>query len=170
MCIRGDVLRGGFSFKTEKNTYIEVMKNLKKEWPKKSAILVLAFTNVVTFAFLINRRSAQAETRPPAIKAVVKPAKRVSDDNALQSCYESFLARGPQIDEGAVVVHWIIDPDGKISSLKLMRTDLQDDDFTSCILDNVKRMTFTPPSKDHATLVAHTFNFKRKTASALEFQ
>src|SRR6185437_5935320 len=103
-----------------------------------------------------------------AAKAVVKTS--VADSSVgLQACYQAFLSRSPQIDEGAVVVNWLVDETGHIQSPKLMKTDLNDSDFTTCILEKVRGSVVTPPSTKHATLVAHTLNFRRKDASSLSF-
>jgi hypothetical protein len=146
---------------------------MKKIFSKKSAILLLAFSNAAVCALFMAHQFRKAP--PPRAPSAEKPRKAIVkeakfDQSALQSCYEQFLQRGPKTDEGVVVVNWMIDPSGKITSLKLMRTDLDDQEFVSCVLDHVQAMTLTPPSRTQSTLVAHTFNFHRKSESQLDFK
>lgn len=102
-------------------------------------------------------------------KAIVKGGSAAHDDE-LQECYEALLRRQPEIQEGTVEVHWMLDPRGKISSMQMVRSDWEDTTFTGCVMEQIKRMTFHSPSKSRPTLVAHKFNFHKRSPAAIDYR
>lgn len=112
---------------------------------------------------------AHEETAQLRKKGIVQEAG-LTQSNDLQACYESFLQREPKVDEGVVEVHWMLDKTGKISSMELVRTELDDQTFTYCILDKIKKMTFHAPPKARPTLVAHKFNFHKRSPASIDYK
>lgn len=93
----------------------------------------------------------------------------LKDNSELQACYEDFLKRQPQIDEGVVEVHWLLDAKGKLASLQLVRSDMDDAVFTQCLLDKIRHMKFHTPAKS-AVLVSHKFNFHKRNSERVAYE
>jgi hypothetical protein len=127
-------------------------------------------------AGLMSWRMAAAATHandkdhmPAAKKAVLLEANLKQEDE-LQACYESYLRLQPQIEEGVVEVHWMLDRRGKVSSMEMVRSDLEDEGFKRCLLEKIKKMTFRAPPKNQPILVAHRFNFHKRSAASVNFK
>jgi len=109
------------------------------------------------------------DSLPAARKAVLLEASLKQEDE-LQACYESYLRLQPQIEEGVVEVHWMLDRRGKVSSMEMVRSDLDDENFKKCLLEKIKKMTFRAPPKNQPTLVAHKFNFHKRSPANVNFK
>jgi hypothetical protein len=116
-----------------------------------------------------SNHSKDLDRAVPSRKGQVQGAN-LNQEDELQTCYESYLKRQPKVEEGVVEVHWMLDKGGRISSMELVRSDLEDQTFTHCLLEKIKKMTFHPPTVTRPTLVAHKFNFKRRTPASLSFK
>ncbi len=127
-------------------------------------------------AGLLSKKMASAaalageQDRLPMRKKGILLEAGLGREDALQSCYEAFLKREPRVDEGVVEMHWMLDKRGKVSSMEMMHSDLADPEFKSCLLEKMKKMTFKPPPKAIPTLVAHKFNFHKRSPASLNFR
>jgi len=149
---------------------------MKKLSPKNIAIGLLLLSNVVMGAYIVAHHSHHvlaesaamaAEPNLPPRKAMVHEANLIHNSE-LQACYETFLARGPSIEEGVVEMHWMLEKSGHISSLELVKTELPDKDLMECLMGKLNTMTFRAPAS--ATLIAHKFTFKKKNTGKVTFQ
>jgi hypothetical protein len=75
----------------------------------------------------------------------------------LQTCYESGLARDPDL-RGRVVLHITIDLQGKVESLSVADNQLANCQVVACIVSELRDLAFPPP-RDTFTL-EHPFNFE----------
>ena len=158
---------------------------MKKIWSKKSAVGLLLVTNAISAAYIFAKESnfwalkspgqphsvasVQGGSAASAKKGLVQGAS-LSQSGELQGCYEAFLAKEPKIDEGIVVVLWVVGKKGKVSDIKLMQSDLQDEVFTNCLMNKLNKMSLASPSNVPGTIVSHKFNFHRKTPANVAFQ
>lgn len=150
--------------------------NMKNLWSKNSLIAFLVFTNTGTAAFFMAKKWGKPESVPSATAAAEKDTEKKgtvkappfkSNQGDLQACYETYLKSEPKVDEGAVTVHWRIGHDGQPEFLKLVHSDLQDATFNDCVLSKIKSSRFA--ERHGGALVAHTFNFHRKSPARLDF-
>ena len=137
------------------------------------AIGMLLLTNAATGAYIFATQmkpsGSTVESRPAtslARKAMVQGAN-LRQNSEMQACYETFLRRGPTVDEGVVEMHWLLETTGRISSLRLVKTDLDDQQMMECMMEALNAMTFRAPKE--ATMVAHKFNFRRRSPSTVNF-
>jgi hypothetical protein len=164
----------------EKKKYI---KNMKRITPRNTVLVFILSFVLLSGGCLLAREAgfmarsmAEAtahsndQDRVPMHKNGVLLEANLKKGDDLQVCYESYLKREPKIEEGTVEVHWMLDKRGKISSMEMVHSDLEDENFVHCLLDKIKKMTFRPPPKAQPTLVAHKFNFKRRTPASLSFK
>jgi hypothetical protein len=116
------------------------------------------------------QKTEKAKTDRPTPRAAEFREATLKNDSAIQACYDGFLARGPAVSEGAVVMHWKITDDGRIDLLKLIKSDMDDPSFLDC-LSHVVRNTRMPASDPRAgRLISHTFRFRQKTPAKMEFE
>jgi hypothetical protein len=90
---------------------------------------------VILFAVLTLSNSIDKE----AIKRVVR-AKRP----AMQKCYEAGLAHDPKL-QGRVVVKFIVEKDGTVSSADDAGSDLPDKGTIACVAGVFRTMVFPAP-------------------------
>ncbi|MGZ3723972.1 MAG: AgmX/PglI C-terminal domain-containing protein [Bdellovibrionales bacterium] len=157
---------------------------MKRHLPKNTVILAALITASLFGAYLLAseagllsgkmaaaaKSGAQMQDRMPMRKKGVLLEAGLAQEDELQNCYEAYLKREPKVDEGVVEMHWMLDPRGKISSMEMVHSDLEDETFTSCLLDKMKKMTFKAPPKARPTLVAHKFNFHKRSPSNVNFK
>jgi hypothetical protein len=157
---------------------------MKTRMSKNTVIVALLIATVLSGAYLLAKeagllsgkmREAAAQSkdemdRMPLRKKGVLLEAGLGREDELQACYQSFLKREPNVDEGVVEVHWMLDKRGKISSMEMVHSDLGDEDFNRCLLDKIKKMTFKAPPKAKPTLVAHKFNFHKRSPASLDFK
>lgn len=101
---------------------------------------------------------------PSAVAKIPAPVPKVHEDK-LEACYVSFLKTQPSHDEGSVVVNWEVNKKGEVSSTKLVQNDLKDEKFTKCVLENLKKVQFSPTTG--AMTIPHRYNFKRRAPASL---
>lgn len=102
-------------------------------------------------------------------KPEVEGSAQIAQRTGVQLCYRSLLMRSPGANEGAVVVNWTIDDQGKAKSVELARTEIHDADFTNCIKEKIQNASFPPAENSEGQEMAHKFNFKTRSPSSIEF-
>lgn len=151
---------------------------MQKLFTKNAAIVALALVSLSTTAFIAVDRmkrpgDKEAMTKPGtparARTAVVEPAPILRNDGRLQACYETYLKKGPLVDEGAVRLHFTIKKTGEIEDLKLASSDLNDEEFTTCLLDEVRGRKVPVTEERLGVMINHKLNFKRRTPASIEY-
>lgn len=153
---------------------------MKTLWSKK-AVIALTVTNVAAaswtayvfkdklFKFAKSRVAHEGSMKPAGHRrGIVQPVYFKNSDE-LQTCYESFLLRDPSRDEGSVLVNMKITGNGEVDNLKMVQTDFDEPVFTQCILDKIKATRLPATVDKNDVMIAHRFNFRRKTATHLNF-
>lgn len=147
---------------------------------KTAIINVLLVTNVASAAFIVKEKGwlkyrlqvvkteTQAKGDAPKRRGSVVPSQ-FKNNNEIQACYEALLRREPDIDEGTLLVHMKVDKEGTIDSLNLVESDLADEAFTECVMENIKASRLPASEERAGVLIAHRFNFQRKTESRIDF-
>ncbi len=69
-----------------------------------------------------------------------------------------------------MAVQWEVDADGQAQELEVAETQLNDEQFSSCILDNLKGLQFARPATEESIRVAHKFRFKVRAPASVDFQ
>lgn len=70
----------------------------------------------------------------------------------IQFCYEKQLRTQPGL-AGRVVLEWGVNPQGKVSVVKVAQSSLQSADATSCMMGKLKAWKFPPPRGGSVTIV-----------------
>lgn len=152
-------------------------------WSKK-AVIALLMTNIASASYIVEdtltrhlhihlkqariARTANAASGNVRRRGVVQPVYFKNSDE-IQNCYNELLAKSPPRDEGSVLVNLTVKKDGAVDRLNLVKTDFDDPSFNDCLLSKIKA-TRLPASEDRAgVLIAHRFNFHRKTVTHLNF-
>lgn len=140
---------------------------------KTNVLGILLFITVAGGAVLLAKqtekaRAAAAPPSPPKIRGEVQ-AVSPPPEKLLQVCYNSLIQRRPGTDNGMVQVHWVSDAEGKIDYLNLVHSDFSDEEFTGCVVTQLKTAR-QPATKDRAgILVSHKFKFKRRDGGNADF-
>lgn len=151
------------------------MQNL---FTKNAAIVALAIISLTTTAFIAVDRFKKisgkeaVKSREPINRArtgVVESAPILKNDGRLQACYENYLKKAPVVDEGAVRLHFSINRTGEIEGLKLASSDLNDEEFTTCLLNEVRARRIPVTPERLGVLISHKLNFKRRTPASIEY-
>jgi TonB family protein len=79
--------------------------------------------------------------------------------NAVRACYERQLQSNPNL-AGKVVVKFVIDGTGKVTSAVIAETTLNNPAVEQCLLKVFKRMTFPQPEGGGVVVVNYPFIFK----------
>lgn len=150
-------------------------------------ITVLLLSNSVCLGYIVAKdlkihdsQAAEEALRKPASRARAKvkaprpetPPSKASllRSTGLQACYESFLSREPVANEGSVVVRWTVDDKGRVAWANLERSEIGDERFQDCIIDQIKVISFAPAPNSEEIHMGHKFNFRRRTQANLDFQ
>ena len=85
--------------------------------------------------------------------------RRVMDQNktSIFSIYNRALRKNPGL-QGKVVFEMVIEPNGTVSSIKLLSSELRDDDLTNKILTRIRLIRF-PSESVVSTKVNYSFDF-----------
>jgi hypothetical protein len=136
---------------------------------KNTFIGLLLLTNAVTGTYILAKEKnfKTGASRPVYAGGLTSPPhahvqEAVVKQTEIQACYETFLARRPAADEGAMIVHWVVNETGQLDLLKLIRSDFDDQPFADCVLEKIKNTQFPAASARAGILVSHKFNFHRK--------
>lgn len=117
----------------------------------------------------LNSRGKKTVAKPPPPpKATVRGASFKNDDE-IQTCYEAYLLRSPTVTEGTVVMNWVLDNQGQLDYLKLVDSDLEEEQFKSCLLDVVRSTRFPASAEKAGILISHRFKFRQKNPESIEF-
>jgi TonB family protein len=84
--------------------------------------------------------------------------RRVVHDHAgqIRACYERQLLSSPQL-EGKVVVRWQINPDGRVSDVRLQSDEstVEDRPLQQCIMNQIAAWEFPPPKGGGVALIRY---------------
>ena len=83
----------------------------------------------------------------------------VKNRASLVKCYDVFTETKPKELNGAIVLDWVIQDQGEVSRLGVVRDDLGDETLTKCVTDAMKTWLFPPIPGVRPVYVEHTFNF-----------
>lgn len=150
--------------------------DMRKILSKNTLIGLLLFSNLAFAVALFGDLKEQPKAiqkpsvKPPGPSKGQIQGVDLRNDSQIQACYEAFLMRSPPITEGTVVMNWVLDETGQIDFLKLARTDLADEGFTSCLLDTIRATRFPASVERAGVMISHKFKFRRKTPDSIEFQ
>jgi Ca-activated chloride channel family protein len=113
------------------------------------------------------RGAGKAVPRVRAGAAIVKgslskePIRRIirRQVNAFRACYERELQSNPNL-AGKVVVKFVIDGTGKVSSASIAESTLNSKPVEQCLLQAIRRLTFPQPPGGEVIVVTYPFTFK----------
>jgi TonB family protein len=79
----------------------------------------------------------------------------------VRDCYEKARKKNPKL-QGKMVIHFELDPEGKVTSAKLNegRSEISDPDLVACAIKVIKGIPFPASSKGMVTEVNYPYNFK----------
>ena len=69
-----------------------------------------------------------------------------------KTCFERRLREVPDL-AGRVFIEFTIDADGQVSHVKIAENTTDDDVFAQCLIRQVKRLRFPPPSGGEVTFI-----------------
>jgi len=101
-------------------------------------------------------------------KEVVRPALAAKNE-AIENCFNQFLQTEPQRNRGNIRLSWIITKEGKVADLKLLGSDLKDENLEQCVTEHVKSLSFAPPPQEEDVHVAHKFKFQSRSPASINF-
>ena len=78
--------------------------------------------------------------------------------NQIRHCYERLLQRQPDI-VGKASVKFVIKPNGLVGSVNIVRSDISNRSFRSCISGTIKRWKFPKPRNNSSVTVNYPFAF-----------
>lgn len=81
----------------------------------------------------------------------------MAHQGALRACYDTELARNPNL-KGGVTMTWNIDPSGSVASAGVAGSTIGNDRVTGCVLRQVKAWHF-PASESATNVAAYPFKF-----------
>ena len=96
--------------------------------------------------------TAHGGLSPEQIRRVV-----MAHQGALRACYDSELARNPNL-KGGVTMTWNIDPSGSVASAGVAGSTIGNERVTGCVLRQVKSWHF-PASESPTNVAAYPFKF-----------
>ena len=86
----------------------------------------------------------------------------VKHAQSIQGCYLSLIESTPDIPEsGKVLVDWQIDSGGKVFEAGVIRDELSNKEFQSCLKTNIGGIVFPAPPSGRSIYVEHTFLFRK---------
>ena len=94
------------------------------------------------------------EYRSGAVKNTI-----VKNRQSLVECYNAYTATKPKQLNGAIVVDWVIQDQGEVSRLGIVRDGLANPELSKCVQDAMKTWLFPPIPGTRPVYVEHTFNF-----------
>ena len=94
------------------------------------------------------------EYRSSAVKNTI-----VKNRQSLVKCYNAYTATKPKQLNVAIVVDWVIQDQGEVSRLGIVRDGLTNPALSKCVQDAMKTWLFPPIPGTRPVYVEHTFNF-----------
>ncbi len=150
----------------------------------RALIVFLFMGNVASAAYIVTIKLGKPKIEPVKTKFVKKNDPKLLVENyrneivrsilaeknqAIEECYESFLKTEPEKTRGAIRVSWIINKDGNVTDLKLLGSDLKNENLENCVFHQVKSAAFSPPPLQEDVQVAHKFKFQSRSPANIEF-
>ena len=78
--------------------------------------------------------------------------------NQIRHCYEQLLQRSPSA-QGKVKVKFVVQPNGRVGSAKIVSSDINDSVMRGCVTGKVKRWNFPKPRGGQSVTVNYPFVF-----------
>jgi outer membrane biosynthesis protein TonB len=78
--------------------------------------------------------------------------------NGIRHCYEQLLQKSPSAS-GKIKVHFVVGPDGRVSTVQLNQDTIGDATMSGCVMAKISRWTFPMPSGGQAVHVNYPFVF-----------
>ncbi len=78
--------------------------------------------------------------------------------NQIRHCYEQLLQRSPSA-QGKVKVRFVVQPNGRVGSAKIVSSDINDSVMRGCVTGKVKRWKFPNPRGGESVTVNYPFVF-----------
>lgn len=78
--------------------------------------------------------------------------------NQIRHCYEQLLQRSPS-SQGKVKVSFVVQPNGRVGSAKIVSSDISDSVMRGCVTGKVKRWKFPNPRGGKSVTVNYPFVF-----------
>ncbi len=100
-------------------------------------------------------------------KGALKEAM-AKNSSGIESCYETFLKTEPQVAEGKIVIAWTISTNGRAEDLRLVESELSNEDLYTCLTSLIAKTFFTKPREP--TIIAQKFIFKQRSPASLVFE
>ena len=114
---------------------------------------------------LRERSSRSARDEDPYVKNQVKNTI-LKNTGEIQACYLKFLEAKPKQKNGLVLMDWYIEPDGRVSEVKMVTSALGDSTLENCMKAIVGGWSFPPPPLSQRTYVNHRFIFQNEENKA----
>ena len=73
-------------------------------------------------------------------------------------CYKNLLRKNAKA-YGRVEIEWDIHDDARVADVKILRDDLQDKTFATCMALNIKRIKFPAAKKNEVARIVYPFVF-----------
>lgn len=156
---------------------------MKNFWSHKLVILILFVSNLSSAAYIVFKLSKD-RTVFHANQTAVKPKvsnienyRRTSvreallnTNDILEGCYENFLRSEPSQPQGAMTMNWMIDQQGHVEALQLSSSEIDSPSLIDCVSEHIRAVQFVPPPGKDKVMIAHKFNFYRRTPASLKFE
>ena len=91
-------------------------------------------------------------------KAVIRKVV-AQHKKSIKACYEKKLAKDPEAS-GKVMMEFVVDSDGSVSSAKVTENTFDDDLVANCVTKSVKQWRFPKPDGGGLVLVKYPFLFE----------
>lgn len=115
------------------------------------------------------KRTERLEKSKQSKKITVEPGPVLKNDEKLEACYQNYLKKDPVHDEGIVRIHLTITPTGAIDQLDLVENELKDDEFTNCILTEIRTRHVPVTPERLASIINHKFSFKKRSPASINY-
>lgn len=132
-------------------------------------LLLGTATSVVAYRTVVNyRRSEVRVVKKPRV-AKVESRSLLKNDEKLQACYQAYLKKDPVVVDGTVQVHMTITNSGAIDHLEMVASDIQDSDFTTCLMNEIKTRRLVATADRLGSIIRHKFNFRRRSPASIDY-
>ncbi len=128
----------GFSNRTGRNS-------IAIKGPEKRKRSIIATVGPSKFSGSLNKQQIQRVVR-----------KNISQ---IKYCYENELLRKPNL-KGNITVLWVINPQGKVKSVKITGATLKNKNIFNCMIKKIKRWKFPEPKGGGYSKIIYPFNFR----------
>lgn len=157
---------------------------MQKQSGKKRTLIVLVTSNILMGAFVTAMITHHYWHQPKKVTTTTSKMKTIKAtdqkgflqealmgvDDEMEGCYNEYLRREPVVTEGSVSVQWLVNAMGEAQDLRVADSELKDDELSTCILNNLKDIQFSPPPSAEPVQVAHKFRFRVRAPASIEFR